>query len=209
MHLPITFGLLGLLTGAVLLLRVLWWRLPRLLRRWTVVLALGLVLLRIAFIATQWSMTSTRLNAVICWTAVAGYEVLLARFSLMKPQWLTSISAIILLVPLIGSTLLIPLTRVFDWSTADITQLAGPYILEKSPWDTDASGNSGVDMIVFYRPPVLPFLRHTSQRSSFGDDECRPNAATAEVDLKKHAVHFRCPAHGDDKAPIDVILPLR
>ena len=209
MHLPLTFGLLGLLTGAVLLLRVFWWRLPGWLQLSSVVLALGLVLVRIAFIATQWSMTSTRLNAILCWTAVAGYEVLLARFSLMKPRWLTSISAIILLVPLIGSTLLIPLTRVFDWSPADISELSGPYILEKSPWDTDASGNSGMDMIVFYRPPLLPFLRHTSQRATFGDDECRPNAASAEVDLAKHSVHFHCPARGDGPPPIDVILPLR
>ncbi|HEY2039731.1 MAG TPA: hypothetical protein VGG95_08695 [Edaphobacter sp.] len=209
MHLPITFGLLGLLTGAVLLLRVLWWKLPHWLRKCIVILALGLFLLRLAFIATQWSTTSTRLNAIICWTAVAGYEVLLARFSLMKPQWLTSISAIILLIPLIGSALLLPLTRVFDWSAADITQLSGPYVVEKSPWDTDASGNSGVDMIVFYRPPLLPFLRHSSQRSSFADDACRPAAATAEVDLKKHSVHFHCPARGDGKPPIDVILPLR
>jgi hypothetical protein len=209
MHLPLTFGLLGLLTGAVLLLRVFWWRLPRWLQHSIVVFALGLVLLRITFIATQWSMTSTRLNAVICWTAVAGYEVVLARFSLMRPRWLTTISAIILLIPLIGSTLLIPLTRVFDWSPADISELTGPYILERSPWDTDASGNSGMDMIVFYRPPILPFLRHASQRATFGDDECRPGAASAEIDLTKHSVHFHCPARGDGKPPIDVILPLR
>ncbi len=105
MHLPLTFGLLGLLTGAVLLLRVFWWRLPRWLQHSIVIFALGLVLLRITFIATQWSMTSTRLNAVICWTAVAGYEVLLARFSLMRPRLLATVSALILLIPLIGSTL--------------------------------------------------------------------------------------------------------
>jgi hypothetical protein len=209
MHLPLTFGVLGLLTGAVLLLRLLWWRLPSWLRRWTLLVACAMVLLRVSFIATQWSLASPRMNAVICWLAVVGYEVLLARFSLMKPQWLTSISAVILLMPLIGSTLLIPLTRVFDWSTADISQLAGPYILEKSPWDTDASGNSGIDLIVFYRPSLIPFLRHTSQRSSFGSDECRPNAASAQVDLKTHVVHFHCPAHGDGKPSIDVILPLR
>lgn len=209
MHLPLTFGLLGLLTGAVLVLRLMWWRLPWWLRQGMLALAVLMVLLRVGFIATQWSMTSTRLNAVICWLAVAGYEVLLARFSLMRPQWLTTISALVLLVPLIGSTLLIPLTRVFDWSKADISQLSGPYILEKSPWDTDGAGNSGLDMIVFYRPRLIPFLRHNSQRASFGDDECDPQAATVQTDPEKRMVHFHCPAHGDGKPPIDVILPLR
>jgi hypothetical protein len=209
MHLPLTFGLLGLLTGAVLVLRLFWWRLPWWLRRAVLGLAIAMVLLRIGFIATQWSMTSTRMNAVISWLAVAGYEILLARFSLMRPQWLTTISALILLVPLIGSTLLIPLTRVFDWSSADISQLSGPYILEKSLWDTDGAGNSGLDMIVFYQPRLLPFLRHYSQRASFGDDECVPQEATVQNDPKKRTVHFHCPARGDGKPPIDVILPLR
>jgi hypothetical protein len=209
MHLPLTFGLLGLLTAAVLLLRMFWWKLPTQFRRGILVLACAMVLLRVGFIATEWSMTSTRMNAVICWLAVAGYEILLARFSLMGPKWLTAPSAVILLTPLIGSTLLLPLTRVFDWTAADISQLAGPYILEKSPWETDASGNSGLDMIVFYRPRLIPFLRHISQRASFGDDECNPGAATAQADPQRRTVHFHCPSLGDGKPAIDVILPLR
>lgn len=209
MHLPLTFGLLGLLTGAVLLLRFLWWKLPGWLRRSILITSCAMVLFRVFSIASQWSMTSTRLNAVICWAAVAGYEVLLARFSLMKPQWLTSISSVILLAPLIGSTLLIPLTRIFDWSAPDITVLAKSYILEKSPWDTDSSGNLGMDMLVFYRPPLIPILRHLAQRASFGDDECNPGAASAQVDPQRRIVHFHCPAHGDGKPAIDVILPLR
>jgi hypothetical protein len=209
MHLPLTFGLLGLLTGAVLLLRLLWWRLPAWLGGAILVGAGTMVLLRILSIASQWSMTSTRLNAVVCWAAVAGYEILLARFSLMRPQWLTSISSVILLAPLIGSTLLIPLTRIFDWSPADITVLTSSYILEKSPWDTDGSGNSGVDMILFYRPPLIPILRHVSQRASFGDDECKPAEASVQVDPKQRMAHFHCPARGDGKPAIDVVLSLR
>jgi hypothetical protein len=127
----------------------------------------------------------------------------------MRPRWLTSISAIVLVVPLIGSTLLIPLTRIFDWSADDISELAGPYILERNPWDTSESGNAGVDLYVYYRPRLIPLIRHMSQRASFGDDVCNPSAASVEVDPKKRTVHFHCPARGDGKPPIDVILPLR
>src|SRR5215467_5446260 len=108
MHLPLTFGLLGLLTAAVLLLRFCWWRMPRWVRRSLIVLAIAMVLIRIAFIGLEWSTVSTRLNALLSWAAVGGYEILLARFSLMRPQWLTSLSSIVLLGPLIGSTLMMP-----------------------------------------------------------------------------------------------------
>jgi hypothetical protein len=209
MHLPLTFGLLGLLTGAVLLLRLLWWRLPGWLGGAILAGAGAMVLFRLVSIASQWSMTSTRLNALVCWAAVAGYEILLARFSLMRPRWLTSISAVILLTPLVGPTLLIPLTRIFDWSPADITVLTSSYILEKSPWDTDGSGHSGVDMIVFYRPHLIPIFRHLAQRASFGDDECKPAQGSVQVDPKQRMAHFHCPARGDGKPAIDVILPLR
>jgi hypothetical protein len=209
MYLPLTFGLLGLLTGAVLLLRMFWWKLPPSARRGILTVAVAMVLLRMGSIATQWSMTSTKMNDVICWLAVAGYEVLLARFSLMRPQWLTASSATVLLFPLIGSTLLLPLTRIFDWTADDLSQLSGPYILERNTWDTDGSGHSGIDMVVFYRPTLVPFVRHLSQRASFGDDECNAEAATAQVDPQRHMVHFHCPTRGDEKPSIDVILPLR
>lgn len=209
MHLPLTFGLLGLLTGAVLLLRMFWWRLPPSARSGILALACAMVLLRMGFIATQWSMTSARMNAVICWLAVAGYEILLARFSLMRPQWLTAISTLVLLVPLIGSTLLLPLTRIFDWTIDDLSQLSGPYILERNVWDTEGTGRSGMDLLVFYQPRFVPFIHHLSQRASFSEDECSAATAAAQVDLQRRTVHFHCPTRGDGKASIDVILPLR
>ncbi|QNI35738.1 hypothetical protein [Edaphobacter albus] len=209
MYLPLTFGLLGLLTAAVIVLRFRWWNIPSWIRRTILIVAFAAVFLRVAFLATQWSMVFPRMNAMHAWVSVTGYEILLARFSLMRPRWLTSIGALILLMPLIGSTLVMPLTRFFDWSKADISSLGGPYIVEKSPWDTDASGNSGMDLVVFYRPQFFPFVRHMVQRAAFGNDECRSEAATVKADLETRSVHFHCPAKESGKAPIDLVLPLR
>ena len=210
MHIPLTFALMGLLTGAALLLRVLWWRMPLWLRSLVLRLALIMVLIRFFFLVSQWSTTSTRLNALLCWTAVAGYEILLIRFSLMRPQWLTALSAVILMLPLFGSTLLLPLTRVFDWSPADISSIGGNYICEKSPWDTASIGNSGMDLIVFYRPPFVPFLRHIVQRNSFSDDQCDTAASSAVADPTHKVVHFHCPAStGKQQQDIEHTLPLR
>lgn len=168
-----------------------------------------MVLARVLSIGLQWTMTSTQLNAGLAWAAVTGYEILLARFSLMRPRWLTSLGAIVLLTPLIGSTMMVPLAKIFDVSRTDITSLGGRYILEKSPWETDSSGNTGVELIVFYRPPLAPFLRHLVQRASFGNDVCRASDAYAQADLESHTVRFHCPERGDDRPPIDLILPLR
>jgi hypothetical protein len=209
MHVPVTFALLGLLTGIILVLRFLWWRLPSWLQRLALVCAAAMVFIRFAFLLSRWDMTSTRLNALLCWTAVVGYEVLLVRFSLMRPRWLTSISALILLTPLFGSTLLIPLTRIFDWERADISSIGGNYICEKSPWDTTVVGNTGMDLIVFYRPPFAPFLRHLVQRSAFGDDQCDSAASFAIADTTNKVVHFHCPHRLDQQADIEHTLPLR
>ncbi len=168
-----------------------------------------MVLARILSIASQWTFTSTQLNAGLAWAAVTGYEILLARFSLMRPRWLTSLSAIILLTPLIGSIMMIPLAKIFDISRMDISSLGGQYILERAPWETDASGNTGVELIVFHRPILLPFLRHQVQRASFGNDACRATNASAQADLQHHTVHFHCPELGDGKPSIDLILPFR
>jgi hypothetical protein len=209
MHVPLTFALLALITGIIVALRFVWWRLPLWLRSFALVTSVAMFLIRFLFIVSHWSMASTRINALLCWTSVVGYEVILVRFSLMRPRWLTSLSALILLVPLFGSTLLLPLTRIFDWSPADISAIGGPYICEKSEWDTSAVGNTGMDLIVFYRPPFAPFLRHLVQRAAFSDDQCDSAASSAVADVTNKVVHFHCPGRPGKQADIELTLPLR
>jgi hypothetical protein len=208
MYIPHTFALLALLTAAVVVLRQRWWNLAPWLRGFVLGLAAALVFIRFFFIVSKWSTTSTHFNALLCWTCILGYEVLLARFSLMRPRWLTSVCALILMTPALGSTLFLPLTQIFDWSKADISSIGGPYICEKSPWDTADIGNTGMDLIVFYRPSFAPFLRHIAQRSSFGDDQCDAAAASAVADPALKVVHFRCPGRPGKQKDIENTLPL-
>jgi len=208
MHVPLTFALLVLLTGIIVALRFVWWRMPPWLQSFLVAGAVAMFLIRFVFVVSHWSMTSTRLNALLCWTSAVGYEVLLVRFSLMRPRWLTSLSAVILLVPIFGSTLLLPLTRIFDWAPADISAIGGPYICEKSGWDTTVVGNSGMDLIVFYRPRFAPFLRHLVQRAAFADDQCESVASSAVADVTNKVVHFHCPGRSGKQTDIELTLPL-
>jgi hypothetical protein len=167
------------------------------------------VAIRFLFILTQWITVSPRFNAALYWLAVVGYELMLVRFSLIRPRWLTSTSAFILLLPIFGSTLLFPLTGIFDTQPPDIFSIGGNYIVERSPWDATIAGHDGFDLLVFYRPAYAPFLRHMVQRSSFSDEQCESTAATATADPINKVVHFHCPGHHGAQDAIDLVLPLR
>ena len=209
MHFPETIGLLLALTAALVVLRFNWRRIPRKLELLLLVFAAMPVAIRLLFILTQWSTISPRFNAMLYWLAVAGYELMLVRFSLMRPRWLTSISAFILFLPIFGSTLLFPLTGIFDTEPPDISSIGDNYIVERNPWDAVIAGHAGFDLVVFYRPAYAPFLRHIVQRSSFSDEQCDSAAATATADSLHNLVHFRCPGHHGAQDAIEFALPLR
>ncbi|WP_260705175.1 hypothetical protein [Edaphobacter flagellatus] len=209
MHFPQTIGLLLAVTAAMLALRAYWFRLPRRLERSILLIAIVFVTLRLVAAATQWFTISPYLDALFCWAAVISYEILLIRFSLLPPRWLTSFSAFVLLIPIFGSTLLFPLTGLFDTSPADMFSIGGNYIVERTPWDPTSTGHSGVDLVVFYKPPFAPFLRHRLQRSSFSDEECDIAAATVTRPPNTKSVRFYCPGRSGKQAAIDLVLPLR
>src|ERR1700733_9039837 len=99
MEVMITAAYLGLLTAAILVLRIFWLRFPAGLRRFLLRAAVAAILLHVFFVVTKWGTTSTRMNAIVNWLAIAGYELLVLLFSRLSPKWLTSLSATILLIP--------------------------------------------------------------------------------------------------------------
>ena len=209
MHFGEAIGLLAVLTVAAIILRSFWTRIPRRVEKILLVGASFAVAIRFVFLVTSWSTVSPFLNSLLAWFAVAGYELMLIRFSLMRPRWLTSMSALILLMPIFGSTLLFPLTGIFDFRPDDIRQLAKNYSVERNPWDVAMNGKEGYDFGVFYQPSFAPFLRHIVQRSSFSDEQCDSKAVTVSADPTKKLVHFHCPGHHGSLDAIDLLLPLK
>lgn len=208
MYVPTTLAVLGLLTGVVILLRSFWWQLPK--RSRVILLAIASVaaLVPVLSILTHWETTSAKVNALLHWTAVAGYELILMRFSLMRPRWLTTICAVILILPIFGASLLLPLTKIFKRSHAEVFSIGGPYLCERSPWATTATEVPGVDVKVFYRPRMAPFLRHRVQLSAFNSEQCEASASTASILPGAREVLFHCPAK-PGQAPVEHILPLK
>jgi hypothetical protein len=150
------------------------------------------IVLHVLFEVTKWSTTSDRLNVLINWLAIGGYELLVLLFSRVSPRWLTLPSAFILLVPLISSSVLLPLTALFQPGSQAKVLIADHLFYEVVPWANTGGGNAGVDIVIYRRSLLVPFLRHKLHAIPFNNQECNAYAAFA---TSLPANHFlgRCP----------------
>jgi hypothetical protein len=172
--------------------------------------SIAIIILHGLFVVTKWNTTSDRLNVFINWLAIAGYELLVLFFSRLSPRWLTLPSTIILLIPLFASSIVIPLTHLFEPASRKNLSLGDDLFYEVSPWSNAGGGNKGVDVIIYYRPPFAPFMRHKLQSIPFNDQECNSRAASAVAFPAKKSVLGRCPNWPSQASgTVDKVLPLR
>ncbi|HEX7158081.1 MAG TPA: hypothetical protein VF214_03645 [Edaphobacter sp.] len=210
MYVQKTYAALVLLTAAMFVLRFFWWRLPQ--RIQSALLWFGGVsaILPALSIVTKWSITSDRANTLLNWIAIAGYQLILMRFSLIRPQWLTSFCSFVLLLPIFGASLLFPLTEIFRPRVTTAFQIEGPYLGERTPSETSGTSEPECriyDIRLYYRPRFAPFLKHRLQRSAFNTLECDASRSTAIVLHDSDEVQFHCPAKSG-KPALDHVLPL-
>jgi hypothetical protein len=209
MHIPITIAALALLTAMMVLVRAFWPHVPPRLGSFLVRASIAMVVLHAFFAATKWSTTSDRMNVIINWLAIAGYELLVLLFSRLSPRWLTVPSAAILLVPLFASIIVIPLSHLFYLGSVKDFPIGNHLYYDVDPWKNPGGGNAGVDVHIYYRPPFLPFLRHKLQTIPFNDQECNASAAFAMPSPAPKTVLVRCPYWPSEPArTVDKLLPL-
>jgi len=210
MYIPLTIAALALLTVAMLLLQVFWSRVPPRLRFFLIRASIAIIILHGLFVVTKWTTTSDRLNVFINWLAIAGYELLVLLFSRWSPRWLTLQSTIILLIPLFASSILGPLTDIFDPASHRNVPLGDHLFYEVNPWSNAGGGNKGVDVVIYYHPPFAPFIRHKLQSIPFNDQECNSRAASAIAFPAKKTVLGRCPNWPSQASgTVEKLLPLR
>jgi hypothetical protein len=209
MHIALTTAVLILLTVAMLLLRIFWNGGSPRLRLWLIGVSISLVLLQAFFAATRWGTTSDHLNIFIFWLAIASYEFLVLLFSRLSPKWLTSLSAAILLIPVFASSIVLPLTELFDPSSYKTVSVGNNLFYEVRPWFNPSGANKGADLIVSYRPPIAPFFRHKIRTIPFNDRECNSNAAIAIPFPTAKTVLGRCPRWpSESPGTVDKSFPL-
>jgi hypothetical protein len=190
---PLTFTTLILLTVAMVAFGILWPRVPSRLQCLLPRAAIALLLLHLFFVLTKWGTTSSRLNNLINWLAVAGYELLIVLFARLPPRWLTSLSAAVLILPVFASSVVTPLALIFHKGTIQKIPV-GPNLYYKSiAWDTNGNEVSGVDLDIYYRPSLLPFLSRKLQTQTFNSSECNASAATILPGPDSNTVLARCP----------------
>ena len=200
MHIPTTIAALALLTAAMLLLRIFWMRINFRLRFFLIRGSIAIVALHAFFAVSKWETSSSYINVIINWLAIAGYELLVLLFSRLSPKWLTTLSAVILIAPLFASTILLPLTRIFVPGTIPRVPIGNHLYYKVAPWSVDGAANSGVDVDILYSPPFAPFLSHKVQGQPFNTQECNAFASFALLGPTPRTVIARCP-HWPNEPP--------
>jgi hypothetical protein len=195
MHIPITTATLALLTFAILLLRIYWLRVPATVKLYLIRVAVASVTIHILFTLTKWGTASDRANVIIKWLAVASYELLLMLFTRLRPVWLTSICGLILLVPVFASSVLLPLTYLFDPTKSEPISIGNDLSYQRVLWgnSNDDSANSGADILLSYHPRFAPFLRRYLRNIPFNNQQCNTHAAFAVLGPDPKTVIARCP----------------
>jgi hypothetical protein len=192
MPIPLTFATLALMTAAMIILGAFWLRVPPGLRFFLPRAAIVLVLLHGFFVITRWGTTSERLNALINWLAVAGYELLMVLFARLSPKWLTSLSAAILIVPLFAASIVMPLTLLFQQGTIKAVSISNNLYYRRVAW-VDSGATPGVDLNIYYRPRFFPFLSRKIQTQSFNSEQCDASSATVLPGSDSQTVIAHCP----------------
>jgi hypothetical protein len=193
MDITITAAILVLLTMAVLLLRIYWLRIPAGFRIFLLRVAVAMVLLQLLFVTTKWGTTSIRVNAIINWLAIAGYELLILLFTRLSPKWLTSLSAAILLIPLFAASVLFPLALVLQPDSVPFVPLGNHLFYKTVPWGNSGAGNPGVDVNIYYIPPFATFLSRKLASQAFSMQYCDAFTAYALPGPEPKTVIARCP----------------
>ena len=210
MDIPITITALALLTVAMIFMSSFWLRIPPRLRWFLICGSAAMIILHMLFAATKWSTTSDHLNVLLKWCAIAGYELLVLLFARVSPKWLTLPCAVILLAPLISASVLLPLSQLFQPDSQPVAPMGDSLFYEVFPWANPGGGNSGVEIFVYRRSPIVPYLRHQLQVIPFNNQECNASQAFA-ISLPATAQYIgRCPYWpAQATGTLDKVFPAR
>lgn len=192
--LPLTFAVLAALTGALIFLRLRWNRLSTKAHKIFIGCACAAIALDLLVSASGWSTSSSHLNALVYWGAVAGYELFVLLFTLLHPRWLTIPIAVVLLIPLLSASAFLPLADLFDPAPHTIVSIGPNLITDRVPWGSGGKGSSGTDIAIYSHPAWTSFLHRRRQGSRYYNSQCDAGRATATLQPDGTHVLMSCPA---------------
>ncbi len=194
MYLTLTFALLLAVTAMLVLLRLRWMYLSPYVRRAVLVTACTIVTIFLLGYSIHWATASARINTIAYWLFLACCEFFVLLLTLLPPRWLTSLIAVVLLLPILSASIFLPLTAVF--APPPVTTPLGDHLVSVTePWTSGKIGVSGVDIDILYRPAWAPFLQHRRQTDRLYETQCDTAKATATLQPDRQSILFDCPAN--------------
>ena len=192
--LPLTFAALAILTGALILLRLRWRKVSQKTHLILIGFAGAALVLYLLMFATGWSTSSNHLNAVIYWAAIAGYEFFLLLFTLLRPHWLTTIIAAVLMLPILSASPFLRLAELFNPAPHTTVSIGPNFLSDLAPWGTGIAASSGFDLTIYSHPTWTQFLRRRRQASRYFSGQCDASKASATLQPDGKHVLMSCPA---------------
>jgi len=210
MGVQITFGLLAGLTGVLVLVRIFWLRIPGRLRRLMVACAVIIPFVFVIGLVTRWRTPSLHMDYGFYWLCIVSYIFLMILFTRLRPRWLTTIIAVVLILPLLSTSLFLPLVYIFGIPSVETSRIGKDIVSERSSWGPGAPDVSGTDLVIYYEPRWLPFMRRSLFGIRYYGSQCDAWAAHAVIEPDQRNVLMICPASprlGPDSAR-SAVVPL-
>jgi hypothetical protein len=193
-HVVPTIVTLSLFTALFVLLRIRWSRLPHRFRRLLFTVAIASIVLMAAAFGARISTTRDHLNFAVYWCAVLGYIFFVILCTRLRPIWLTSLIAIVLILPLLSASALLPLAAIFSHQSHHIQSIDDNLVSDLVPVDAVTDGASGADLTIYRRTALLPFLQRRKQAARYFNTQCDTSAAHAILQPDRRKVLMICPA---------------
>lgn len=195
MNLLPTLATLVIFTAIFLAVRIRWHRLSARTHKLCLAAASIFLILSALKLVTRWSPASETLTVLLEWARDLSYIFLMLLFTLVRPRWLSVPIAIVLILPVFAASLILPLGDIFNATPSTYADLGSNIQTVRTPF-YKSDHNSGVDFIVYYRPPWMPLLRYRITSDRFVNTQCNASAAFAvlEPEPKPGRVIVRCPA---------------
>jgi peptidoglycan/LPS O-acetylase OafA/YrhL len=192
-HIPITLAALTFFIAAIVVLRLRWRRLNIKLKRLLIVIALIPVMLALFSVATRISTTSDHLNSAVVWGFAIGYIFFVILFTLLRPVWLTSLIAAILLLPMSAASAIFPLADLFSNRHHHMQFFGNGLVSDLVSVDAVTPGASGADLNVYRRFTWAPFLQRKVESARYFNSQC-DSFASYVTTLPDDHLRIVCPA---------------
>ncbi len=193
MHVPAALATLGLCILLIVFVRLRWQHFSSLLQRLIVgCCATSIAVMAVAFLA-RISTTSDKVNFAVYWAAVLSYIFFLALFTRLRPRWLTTIVAVVMVLPLLSASAFLPLAAIFSNQPHVVRAIGDGLVSDLVPIDALTAGGSGVDFATYRRFSWMPFLQRRYVGTRYLNTQCNSAAAYAVLQPDRQSVLMACP----------------